>query len=292
LSPRAADADERSPLEGLARTLQVRLSFNAKHYVTRALPARLAVPTVANTPVDNAAWLAVMLIAAGVGVAAAWSRWRAAVLALLVYALLLVLWPYAVSRFLIPMFPAFVAFLLLGAWRIGARLMPRAALVPALGVAAILLVGGTRATASMLGAHNACAPAERDEGELCADAASRYAAAAHQVDAIVAGDAPVFTTKEGTFYYLTRRRVVSVYPAIGLPSDSLAAYLRGRGVPLIFLPHLKNDEEELGDPLAEICASLTDVGSTGDDMLILHVRPPSVGEQNACAAVARWQATW
>jgi 4-amino-4-deoxy-L-arabinose transferase-like glycosyltransferase len=292
LSPRAADADERSPLEGLARTLQVRLSFNAKHYVTRALPARLAVPTVANTPVDNAAWLAVMLIAAGVGVAAAWSRWRAAVLALLVYALLLVLWPYAVSRFLIPMFPAFVALLLLGAWRIGVRVLPRAALVPALGVAAILLVGGTRATASMLGAHDACAPAERDEGELCADVASRYAAAAHQVDAIVAGDAPVFTTKEGTFYYLTGRRVVSVYPAVGLPSDSLAGYLRGRGVPLIFLPHLKNDEEELGEPLAEICASLTDAGSTGDDMLILHVRPPSVGEQNACAAVARWQATW
>ena len=289
-TPRAG-ADERTSVERLAHTLQVRLTFNTRHYVTRALPGRLAIPTIPDTPIDNAGWLAVMIVAVGAGAAAAWSRWRIAVLALTLYAILLVLWPYAVSRFLIPMLPVFVALLLLGAWRIGARFLPRAGLAPALVLAAIPLIGGARDTAAMLRGPEACASADLADEEMCDDGASTYATVAHQVVSI-AGDGRVFTTKEGTFYYHTGRQVISVYPAVGLPSDSLAGYLQRRDVDVIFLPHLKNDEEELGEPLEELCGSLTDVGSPNDETLILRVRPPETGERNACGAVARWRATW
>lgn len=289
-TPRAG-ADERTSVERFAHTLQVRLSFNTRHYVTRGLPGRLAIPTIPGTPVDNAGWLAIMIIAVGAGAAAAWSRWRIAVMALVLYAILLVLWPYAVSRFLIPMLPVFVAFLLLGAWRIGARLLPRAALAPALALAAIPLLGGTRDVAALLRGPEACASADRGEEEMCDDGASTYAAVAHHV-VDIAGDGRVFTTKEGTFYYHTGRQVISVYPAIGLPADSLSGYLKGREVEVIFLPHLKNDEMELGEPLEELCGSLTDAGSPDDKVLILRVRAPAGAERSACDAIARWRATW
>lgn len=291
---RAGDAEVERPsrLATLSRTMRTRVTHNARRYITRSLPARLAVPTVPNTPVDNVAWLVVMLVATGVGIAAAWSRWRAAVLALAAYALLLVIWPYAVGRFLVPLLPVLVALLLLGAWRIGARLLPRAPLVPALALAAVLLLGGTRSMAAVVRDDDTCSSAEQDESEMCADVLSRYRGVAQRIDNQLNGDAPVFTTKEGTFFYHTGRQVVSVYPALGLPADSLAGYLRGRNVGMIFLPHLRSDEVELVEPLAELCASLTDAGSTMDEQLILFVRPPEAGEQNGCDAIARWRATW
>jgi 4-amino-4-deoxy-L-arabinose transferase-like glycosyltransferase len=287
-----AEVERRSRLATLTRTMRIRVTYNARRYITRALPARLAVPTVPNTPVDNVAWLVVMLIATGAGVAAAWSRWRAAVLALTAYALLLVIWPYAIGRFLVPLLPVLVAFLLLGAWRIGVRLVPRAPLGPALVLAAVLLLGGSRSVAALVRDDDACASAEEDEREMCADALSRYREVAQRIDGQLNGDAPVFTTKEGTFFYHTGRQVVSVYPALGLPADSLAGYLRARNVAMIFLPHLRSDEVELGEPLAELCASLTDAGSAAEEQLILFVRPPDADEQNACTAIARWRATW
>lgn len=287
-----SEVQKRSAVERLARTLRVRLRHNTRHYVTRGLPTRLAVPTVSNTPVDNVAWLLVMLIGAGAGLAAAWSRWRVAVLALLAYAGLLLVWPYAVSRFLIPMLPVFAALLLLGTWRIGARFVPRVSLLPVLVLAALLLIGGTQSTAAMVRNRSACTPAEQEDDGMCVTVAVRYKGLAERVDALMPGSAPVFTTKEGTFFYHTGRPVVSVYPALGIPAERLAAYLRESGAGGIFLPHLRSDEVDLGPPLAELCESLTDARSPRDDVLILLVRDPRGDEQNACDAVARWRETW
>ena len=127
---------------------------------------------------------------------------------------------------------------------------------------------------------------------MCAETAGRYREVAQYVDRRMGGPGPVFTTKEGAFFYHTQRPAVSVYPALGLAPDRLAAYLRDRGAAMIFLPHLRYDERSFAAPLAAICASLTDAGSPADDMLMLFVRPPRAGEQTGCAAVARWEATW
>jgi MFS family permease len=290
-APPPAEVGTATKVATLARTIQTRVKFGTQRYLTRALPSRLAVPTVANTTVDNIAWFVVMLLALGTGLAAALSRWRAGVLALLGYALLLVLWPYAVGRFLVPMLPVFVALLLLGAWRIGVRLMPRAPLVPLLATAATLILGGSHAMARQVQDRSGCA-ADQTDGEMCADAASRYQRIAREVDARLPSGALVFTSKEATFFYHTERQVVSVYPVLGASGEDLASYLREREVAMIFLPHLRLDEQEFGEALAEICASLTDARSPEDEVLMLFVRPAADGEQNACDAVARWRATW
>ena len=64
---------------------------------------------------------------------------------------------------------------------------------------------------------------------MCAETAGRYREVAQYVDRRMGGPGPVFTTKEGAFFYHTQRPAVSVYPALGLAPDRLAAYLRDRG---------------------------------------------------------------
>ena len=282
---------EASAIERFTRTLRVRLTFNTRYYLTRGLPARLSVPTIPGTRIDNAAWLAAMLVAILAGLAAAWSRWRPAVLALAAYSVLLVIWPYAVGRFVIPVLPILVTLMLLGAWRLGARVGPRAALILPLLLAALPIAGGSRALSGMVDGRESCVPDE-EESAFCGDVAARYVAAARRVNALAPEGAPVFTSKEGTFFYHTGRQVVSIYPIIGWPAERLAQYLSEHRAAMIFLPSLKYEEMELGEPLSELCESLTDAGSERGDILILLVRPPRERESSACNAIQRWRDTW
>ena len=276
----------------LGRSLVTRLRLNVPRYATRALPSQLAIPTIEGTIVDNLAWLLLMLSALAVGFVSAWRRWRAAVLVLVTYGALLLLWPYTVSRFLTPILPVIVALLLLGAWRVGARLLPRMALAPALVLAAIPLAGGAQAVGATIAQRGACPPSEQETDGSCAADALRYRSLVESLRARLPEDAKVLTSKEGTFFYRTGRQVVSLYPALGLSADDLTQYLREGGAQMIFLPHLKPEEVLLGPPLAELCSTLTDAESPTDDMLVLWTRPPGPDESNACGAVERWRATW
>jgi len=227
-----------------------------------------------------------------VGCFAMWSRWRAALIVFAAYSGLLLLWPYAIARFLTPLLPVFLAIMLLGAWRVGVRVLPRGALLPALVVAAILILGGSRLDAAMIRAGGSCAFSAQVDEDPCGADADRYASTARAFSARMPEGATVFTTKEGTFYYRTGRRVVSVYGVLDYDANSLREYLRATAPAAIFLPHLKDEEKLLGAPLAGMCAELTDAGAPSDTILMLWVRPPNAGEQNGCDAITRWRTTW
>lgn len=289
-TPGAAPAVQ--PARPFPLTLAHRVRYATRVYLSRKLPSQLGVPTVPGTIVDNAAWLLLMLTVAAVGCFAMWSRWRAALLAFVAYTGLLLLWPYAIARFLTPLLPVFLVITLLGAWRAGVRVLPRAALLPALVVAAILIFGGSRLNATMVRAGGVCAVTAQVDEDSCGTDADRYAAIARAFSARMPEGSTVFTAKEGTFYYHTGRRVVSVYRALDYDTDSLREYLRATTPAAIFLPHLKDEEELLGAPLAGMCAELTEAGAPSDTVLMLWVRPPNPGEQDGCDAITRWRATW
>lgn len=297
-SPSAAPVNARSEARGAGRAVAVVRSFAVRArnkvptYVSRSLPGQLAVPTVEGTPVDNAGWLVIMLATGFVGAVAAWSRWRAALWALLAYSGLLVIWPWAVGRFLTPLLPALVGLLLLGAWRIGLRLWPRYALVPMLTVAAILVAGGSQGAGAMVAARAACPESDRSPDGSCVEDPLRYRRTAESLAARLPSDARVFTTKEGTFHYWTGISVVPLYPTVRVSTGDLRQYLADERVTVIFLPHLKPEEGRFGERLTELCAELTDGGSPTDEVLVLWNRLPGPGEANGCVAVARWRATW
>ena len=275
-----------------ARAIARRIGENTPIYLTRTLPTVLAIPTVQGTPVDNAVWLMAMLAALVTGVVAALRRWRAAVLALAAYGGLLLIWPYVVGRFVSPLLPVLVSLMLLGAWRIGARLTPRVAIAPALALSAVMLVGGARSVSAMVRRAADCHNPAMNGGLPCDSEVQRYRAVTESLGQTLPPDAHVFTTKEGTFYYLTGRRVVSAYPAMALEPEEFADYLRAAETTFIFMPHLKSDEGKLGPALAANCTEFTDAGTGDDELLLLFARPPGAAESNACAAVERWRATW
>ncbi|HUF31551.1 MAG TPA: hypothetical protein VMM77_12940 [Gemmatimonadaceae bacterium] len=276
----------------LGRTLVRRVARNTPAYLTRSLPTVLAIPTVPGTVVDNAAWLLGMLAALLAGVATAMRRWRPAVLVLAAYALLLVIWPYVIGRFVVPLLPVLIAVMLLGAWQIGGRLMPRLAIVPALALAAVPLMGGTRGVASMVREAEGCRALAVDPGWPCRSDLRRYRSVVDSLALTLPRDARVFTTKEGTFYYLTGRQVVSAYPAMSMEPAVLSEYLRQSQTTTIFLPHQKIEEWVLGPALAALCSEFTDARIGDGELLVLHARPPATGESDGCAAVERWRATW
>jgi hypothetical protein len=276
----------------VVRTFAGRVRTSAPDYVTRGLPSALAIPTIEGTPVDNAVWLIVMIVAGLAGAAAAWTRWRATLLVLVAYGGLLVIWPYALSRFLTPMLPPLVALLLLGAWRIGARLLPRAAVMPALALTAIPLFGGAHELGRSIDELDACAWSDRSAGGSCATEAIRYRRAADWLSERLPADARVFTTKEGTFFYRIGRQVVPLYGVVYASAPRLRQYLEENGATMIFLPHIKPEEFYLVGTLSAMCADLTDAGSFDDALLMLWTRPPEAGEANGCDAVERWRATW
>jgi MFS family permease len=275
-----------------ARAFVRRFGENTPAYLTRTLPTILAIPTIEGTRLDNAAWLLAMLVALVAGVVAAMRRWRAAVLTLAAYAALLLIWPYVIGRFVTPLLPVLVGLMLLGAWRIGARLTPRIAIVPALALSAVMLVGGARSVSAMVRRAAECQTPAMNGGLPCDSEVRRYRAVTGSLAQTLPPNAHVFTTKEGTFYYLTSRQVVSAYPAMPMEPEEFADYLRQSETTLIFMPHLKIDEWVLGPALAANCAELTDTGTGDDELLLLFARPPGATESNACAAVERWRATW
>lgn len=289
---RSRELQRRPPTIALVRSMALRVRTNVPRYFTRALPTELSVPTIEGTRIDNAGWLLVMLVALFAGCVAAWTRWRAAVLVLLAYGALLVLWPYVINRFLSPLLPVFVALLLLGAWRIGVRVLPRAALVPALALAAIPLAGGTHAVGATIAGRGDCPPDEREVDGSCGGEAPRYRRTVDSLATRLPAGARVFTSKEGTFFYRTGIPVVPIYGIVRMPAPELEAYLRETETTLIFLPHLKPEEQFLIEALAELCPRLTDVGSPADELLMLWNRPPGAGETDGCDAVARWSVTW
>jgi hypothetical protein len=276
----------------VVRSFAVRVRNKAPRYISRGLPTELAIPTVEGTRADNLAWLILMAAAGVVGAVAAWTRWRAALLVLMAYGGLLLIWPYAINRFLTPLLPPYVALLLLGAWRIGARLPPRAVVVPALVLAAIPLAGGARELGRSLDALDACAEADRRAAGSCAAETIRYRQATDWLDEHLPPDARLFTTKEGTLYYRIGRQVVPLYGVVYARPAELRKYLDENGTTMIFLPHFKPEEFHLIGTLTEMCTGLTDAGSFDDELLMLWNRPPGPGEANGCDAVARWSATW
>jgi hypothetical protein len=276
----------------VVRSFAGRIRDKAPRYVSRGLPTQLAIPTVEGSRIDNALWLIVMLAAGTAGAVAAWTRWRVALLVLVAYGGLLLIWPYTVNRFLTPLLPPLVAFLLLGAWRIGAHVSTRAAVIPALALAAVPLAGGAREVGTSIDDLGACAESDRRASGSCSSDAIRYRRATDVLNARLPAGARVLTTKEGTLFYRTGRQAVPLYGVVYASATDLRRYLDDHGTTMIFLPHFKPEEVYLADALSEMCGGLTDAESFDDALLMLWTRPPKEGESNGCDAVARWRATW
>jgi 4-amino-4-deoxy-L-arabinose transferase-like glycosyltransferase len=202
-----------------------RIHFYAGRVVsvlTRRVPSVLGVPTVEGTRVDNLVWLLAIIVFGGAG---AWFAWRKQAILPLYAGMVLVLivcWPYSLTRFLIPVVPLFALLLLAGMTGLGAYLRPSLARGPAALLTLSLAVTGWIRTAEFARQVAACerASAERSPGCYNEDQRSFIAAARFAADSTPAG-AVFLTAKEAAFAYFANRAVL--YP--GALRESASEFL-------------------------------------------------------------------
>ena len=240
---------------GLAGTLARRVAVNAPEYGIRQLPATLPVPAIRDTLVDN--WVAMILIVAcgAVGMLELWRRWRAAALYLLCYAALLLVWPWALDRFLIPVVPLFLVAMVTGAAAAGRahrgamRVGLAVVVVVGIGVAAI---GEDAAGLRIVGGCDRAHPLDSagcyNPDQRSFFAAARWAAHSTPDDAVFA-----IAGKQGDFYYLSGRRTVpNVVAGRGAPIEQLAN-LRQAGVRYLLATHVSGSDSPFGLWLGRVC---------------------------------------
>jgi hypothetical protein len=296
-TPLSIDPGDASGSTPIIRMLAARVMSNVPLYLNRRLPTQLGLPTVGGVLWDNVLWL-LLITAGGIsGILLLWRKCAVIVPILLCYCGLLLLWPYALGRYLTPVLPLIVAALIQGLWRLGALLVARGDhakmrwipfALPA-GLAVVLTASGA---SSRFQARALVADCELPGSCNTRVSDSRYIHFVNELESSLPINARVFTSKEGAFYYLTGRRVVPIYPALGLGSLELQRYLTDRHVTAIVLTHLKIDEWQLAAPLSSICTDLTLISADPPELLALSNVPPGSSQTDACAALDAWSAAW
>jgi hypothetical protein len=104
----------RSGSGGLVSDVINRITELAPEYGGRSLPFMLPLPLIGGTSVDNWFWAVVVTAGVLAGLVELSRRWPGAALYLVLYAAVLVVWPYELGRFLEPVIPLLLPSLLLG----------------------------------------------------------------------------------------------------------------------------------------------------------------------------------
>jgi hypothetical protein len=261
-----------------------RIQRNTLVYLTQSLPTGLGLATIPGTTLDNWAWLIGLSVPAIAGLRELFRRLRAAALLMTGYGALLLLWPYAIERYLTPLVPLLVLTLFLGARRLApARYLAGATLL--LG----LLLGGSALLANVrsLAAAASCERSDPYRTPGCYDPDEiAFFNAAFDADRAAAPGEPLLTPKSATVYYLTGRRSLEVYQTIRLDSRSLGALLQDAGVNTIILSKIHYDQRLLAREVYDFCADWELVREYDDRALLLRRNAPG-RQTGSCAAITR-----
>src|SRR5690606_24753473 len=249
----------------------------------------LGVPTIPNTPVDNAIAVLLLVLLGGLGIWTFFRRWRFAALYFCAYFGLLTLWIWRVERFAIPLMPLLVPALVIGAHAIATRLrMRRAWLLP--GALAVFLPGAaTIRTAGDIADATRCDRALDlpDPDCLSADQASFFEAV-RWIRNNTAPDDVILAAKSAPLWLYTERRSVGYGAALNRDSTTFLPYLREQGARYIVLGALEQAEIwQLAPLLAAVCGQLELRASFPPNTHIFEIPEEGVAADGAACSVVR-----
>ncbi|HEY9384235.1 MAG TPA: hypothetical protein VIP80_12055 [Gemmatimonadales bacterium] len=266
---------------------------NGQTYLSAGVFSALALPVTRTTRWDNWGWLAALAVLGILGIIELTRRLRPAILLLLCYAGLLLVWPYSLDRYLVPLIPLILILLLLGGQRLtrswegfGRWLIPAS-------LTGILVASGLAANSARLTAAAACDRASPLLSPGCFGPEQRaFFAAALQAGREAPAGAVFLSPKAPTLFYLTGRRSVDVFHALRLSPDSLRAYLQASGVEYIVLSRIHLDQRWIARTLQALCAEwkLTADYREGGALLLEHVsseRGSAEQRRASCEATSR-----
>lgn len=250
----------------------------------------LSVPTIAGTIADNLLWLIVTAVALAAGLVHFWKNWRIVPLFALIYGALLLAWPWVIGRFLIPLLPLLAVALVAGIHTLVARWGPRAASAVVIAIVAIIATAGVSRAAAKVATRSQC---ERDQAMLSpscfnADQLSFFAGARYIRDQ-TPPSAIVMSANEGTFFYLSTRRLVPVDSINARPVAAAAEFLHRARVSYAVLNHASFEDLPFSERLLSACAYLEPAAEFPPRTTVFRVMPGPVPGSRACEILTEFR---
>ena len=285
-----ADATYRdSQQTGVMSALVGRVVSHARSYLTENLPWMLAFPTIPGTVVDNILAVLLLITLGAVGAWIMWKQARVVVVYVLAYAGVLLVWPWEVTRYAVPILPFILWLLLAGALHLSTMrrwLRP----FPLVLAGAILVVAISRNAPRIRSMARCDRNAVMTSTGCYTDVQRGFFAALNFIKGATPDTAVVLTVSEGAFGYVTKRRAVLQLGVPARDSTQMLAYLRERGVDYVFLTPLRDSRLQHVSLLHEICRSLSVVKEFPPATFVLHVtRAGPLPTKNACSDLEQYE---
>jgi len=247
------------------------------------LPEAFALPLTSRTLLDNLVWGMLILVAGGLGLWSIRGRVRPADATLLAYALVLVIWPFAETRLLIPILPLLLVAAIAGASRAGRLVRPSLGEPFAIAMAALLIASGAWRSGQALpcdGSIYSETPECVRESDVGLGKAVTY------IGGHTPGDAIVMVRRGEVLNYYTGRSTVA-WPrreeAEAAPADTILAVA---AADYILASRAYGRSLGLAIFLNQACARLETVFAVRPHTLVLRVHPAdSPPTENACRDV-------
>jgi 4-amino-4-deoxy-L-arabinose transferase-like glycosyltransferase len=259
-----------------------RVVANAPQYAG-ALLWGLSVPTIGGTMVDNLLWLAITAVGLTAGLFLLWRRWRIVPVFAVIYGALILAWPWAIGRFLIPLLPLLAVAFLAGSYAFAERWGPRVASAVVIALAVVIAITGLSRAALRVATRSQCDRAHAMVSPSCFNADQlAFFAAARYIGNQTPPTAIVMSANEGTFFHLANRRLMPVASINALPPDSGAVFLRRENVSYAVIGHVGFDNLPFSERLLSACNFLEPVAQFPPRTTVFRVLPSPAGDSRAC----------
>lgn len=295
--PESATTSEARP-DGLPRLAKVpgalarRVAANTQTYATRELPWVLPAASVPGTTLDNWLWLVAIVAFGAAGLMQLWQRWRVAALFLVCYGALLLVWPWAIPRLLIPILPLIILALLVGAGSLGSRLGRRGWIVP-LTLGALIAFTAIARNLVRLDQASACDRTRATSSPACFsdDQLGFFGAALHARTATDSTARFALSSKWSTFGYYARREVLPFRATPEMSGDQIVDSLAAAGVGHVLLAHASSNDVAFGRLLRSSCDRLALVRAFNRQTLLFALRERAAADTTGggCAALAAYE---
>ncbi len=278
---------------GLLATLVGRLGHNTATYAVQMLGTVMPFPSIPGTRVDEYLWIT--LVAAGLlaGLVDAWRRHRAVVLYLVCYGALLLAWPFAQGRFLLPVAALLVPIWLWGVWLLARKVRGWGGLaVPVAGAALLVATGAWGSLGEVRPLWGCDRVTGQSSGGSCIPVRQReFRDAVRWVRDSTGPDAVVLTGKPAALFYLTGRRTLPYQASVSVSPDSLASYLTAKGARYVVLTAYNEAERtRLSGNLSAACRAFRVAAAIDSEAYVLRVRGAQDGAgADACGALDEYR---
>lgn len=281
-------------LPGILGMLEVRTLNFFKVYVTKSFAAGLEFPTLAGTSIDNALWILLILGFGGLGL---WSvRKRMPLLPLYVgaYLGLLLLYPFKLTRFYMPVAPLILLAMFLGVVELGRRWNPRLGAMIAVLLSGILLMGTVPRSLKLVKHLEHCDRSTAMSSPSCFPPENlAFYAAVRLANDVLPPDAVVLTIKEATFSYYTGRLVYHPDLADQKSEGDILGFLDRNRIRYVAINAFVGGAN-IATSLAPHCRQIEVLGHFEPRTALFQIQPPGVAippARNACGLLQDWSET-